>query len=741
MASQRSKALHRNPRLRPLNRIAVNVLLDGVLAALAAPVARWLAAPQDGLLHPLWFVAGGAITLVVSGLPFRMPQQYWRFSGMSDLMGIAGASIASATLFSLGLVVTGFPLPSLTFPVIYALVLLVALGGLRVAYRLAHGRRLRCAQQQRVVLIGADTAADIYMRALERAGQSGIRIVGLVALGTHQAGRRIHNVPILGHVDTLPAILDRLDKAGGLPESLVITDPAFRGRMLTAVLDAAAAHGIAVLRAPVLTDLAPAERVQLRPVPLEDLLNRPQVALDLDGMERLIGGQNVLVTGAGGTIGSELVRQIARLGARRLILLDHGEFALWQIDVELAETAGHIPREVVVADVRDAGRMDALMGHFRPDLVFHAAALKHVPIVEANPAEGILTNVHGTRVVADSAARHGVRAMVVISTDKAVNPSSLMGASKRAAEMYCQAMDIKARTSPEGGMRCITVRFGNVLGSTGSVVPLFRRQLERGGPLTVTHPDMRRYFMTVPEAVGLVLQASVRGMAGGADGSGTDALLRHGGIFVLDMGEPVKIVDLARQMIRMAGLRPEEDVAIRFTGLRAGEKLYEELFHGREAPVPTDAPGLLMATPRVVDLAEVSHVVEQMTRSARMGDNKAALRDLAALVPEFDHNPYGEVRRTAAPPVAPMDPSSPATPVAGTAAGQSADPQGAVQDGAQGGVHAGAQEHPCEPPGGATHEGIHGATHGGTQSGIQPVTSPGAQAASVSTDGTEQVAS
>lgn len=234
--------------------------------------------------------------------------------------------------------------------------------------------------------------------------------------------------------------------------------------------------------------------------------------------------------------------------------------------------------------------------------------------------------------------------MIVISTDKAVNPSSLMGAAKRAAEMYCQALDIKARTSGSlDAMRCITVRFGNVLGSTGSVVPLFRRQLERGGPLTVTHPDMRRYFMTVPEAVGLVLQASVRGTCG-KDGSGTDALLRDGGIFVLDMGEPVKIVDLARQMIRLAGLRPDEDVSIRFTGLRPGEKLYEELFHGREAPVPTDNPGLLMATPRVVDLAEVAAAVDQMTDDARKGDVKAALRILALLVPEFNHNPKGEVR-------------------------------------------------------------------------------------------------
>lgn len=647
MASQHSQPLHRNPRLRPVNRIAVNILLDGVLAALAAPLARWLAAPQDGLLHPLWFLAGGAITLLVSGVPFRMPQQYWRFSGVSDLLGIAGASIASSVLFSCGLVAVGFPLPSLTFPIIYALVLLVMLGGLRVGYRLAHRIALRRANLRRVVLIGADTVADLYLRALERNPEAGIRVVGLVALGTHQAGRRIHNVPILGHVEDIGAILDRLAKNNVLPESLVVTDPSFRGRALTNVLDAAAVHGISVLRTPALTDLTPAERVQLRPVPLEDLLNRPQVPLDREGMERLVGNHTVLVTGAGGTIGSELVRQIALLGPERLILLDHGEFELWQIDVELADCAPHVPREVVVADVRDEARLDEVMARFRPELVFHAAALKHVPIVEANPAEGLLTNVHGTRVVADTASRHGAQAMVVISTDKAVNPSSLMGASKRAAEMYCQALDVRARVSGKpDAMRCVTVRFGNVLGSTGSVVPLFRRQLERGGPLTVTHPEMRRYFMTVPEAVGLVLQASVRGMRH-TDGSGTDDLLRHGGIFVLDMGEPVRIVDLARQMIHMAGLRPDEDVTIRFTGLRPGEKLYEELFHGREAPVPTDEPGLLMATPRLVDLEQIRQAVDQITAYAREGDVQAALRILALLVPEFDHNPAGEVRALA----------------------------------------------------------------------------------------------
>ena len=288
--------------------------------------------------------------------------------------------------------------------------------------------------------------------------------------------------------------------------------------------------------------------MELKPVAIEDLLNRPQVPLDRDGMARLIQGRRVIVTGAGGTIGSELARQVAAFGPETLILLDNGEYALWQIDLELAETHPSVPRQSLLADIRDEARIRAVFEQCRPELVFHAAALKHVPMVEDNPLEGLLTNVAGTRHVADAARAVGALAMVLISTDKAVNPTSVMGASKRLAEMYCQALDItRARRRPGHG--CVTVRFGNVLGSTGSVVPLFQRQLARGGPLTVTHPDMQRYFMTVREAVGLVLQASVLRTGGAELPSGEE-----GGIFVLDMGEPVKIVDLARQMIRLAGL-------------------------------------------------------------------------------------------------------------------------------------------------------------------------------------------
>jgi O-antigen biosynthesis protein WbqV len=320
-------------------------------------------------------------------------------------------------------------------------------------------------------------------------------------------------------------------------------------------------------------------------------------------------------------------------------LLDNGEFALWQIDLELAELHPGLKRQAVIGDVRDRARMGALCAAFRPELVFHAAALKHVPIVEANPLEGLQTNVLGTRAVADAARASGAALMVLISTDKAVNPSSVMGASKRLAEMYCQGLDMAARHAAAFEMRCVTVRFGNVLGSTGSVVPLFRRQLAQGGPLTVTHPDMQRYFMTVREAVGLVLQASVAGSG--------EAAIPDGGIFVLDMGEPVKIVELARQMIRLAGLRPEVDVAIRYSGLRPGEKLFEELFHGSERPEPTDYAGLLMASPRVSDARLVMAAIRDIEAASVAGDADEAVAILARMVPEFVHEAGLAVARAA----------------------------------------------------------------------------------------------
>ncbi len=621
---------------RSINRIALNAGLDGLLAAAAVPLAIWLANPDADPFTPLWAIPWGAAVLLIVGIPFRLSTQYWRFAGVSDLLGVAAASIAAAALFPVALHEAGVLPVTPAFPAIHALALMVLLSLPRIGYRLMKENPDRQGEAgQPVLLVGAGDGADLFIRALAGDRAAAWRVGGLLSLGVAQTGRRIHGHPILGSVEDASRVLARLRAEEKMPAALVVTDAELAGPALALLMEVADREGLRVLRAPRPTALDPAQagaaRIELRPVAIEDLLNRPQVPLDRAGMARLVQGRRVLVTGAGGSIGSELARQVAALGPELLILLDNGEYALWQIDLELAESAPAIRRRAVIADIRDEARIRAVMEEERPELVFHAAALKHVPMVEANPLEGLLTNAAGTRHVADAARATGAQAMVFISTDKAVNPTSVMGASKRLAEMYCQALDIAAR-GPAGGMRCITVRFGNVLGSTGSVVPLFQRQLARGGPLTVTHPDMQRFFMTVREAVGLVLQASVVGV-------GTD--LHDGGIFVLDMGEPVKIVELARQMIRLAGLRPEIDIDIRFTGLRPGEKLFEELFHGREPPSPTGFPGLLMATPRTADPAIVGRAIEEIASACRGAQPRLAFSLLARLVPEFEHNADG----------------------------------------------------------------------------------------------------
>jgi len=632
---------------RSLIRIAVNVAFDGALAALSVPVARWLADPAAPAFAPFWTIPLGALTLLLAGIPFRLSLQYWRFAAIGDLLTVVASAALGAVLFTGATTLAGIAQPNPAFPAVHALTLLLALGAPRVAYR---WRRDRPAAKPphldaaSILLVGSIEDADLFLRALSQDRRQAFRVEGLLASSDRQTGRRIQGHRILGSLNDAAAVLDQLRSEDRLPGTLVFVTPELSGARLDRVVAQADRFGLQVRQAPRPTALADPDMsrsVELRPVVIEDLLNRPQVPVDRDGMARLIQGRRVIVTGAGGTIGSELARQVAAFGPGTLILLDNGEYALWQIDLELAETHPQVHRRTLIADVRDQARIRAVFEEYRPELVFHAAALKHVPMVEANPLEGLATNAAGTRHVADAARAVGALAMVLISTDKAVNPTSVMGASKRLAEMYCQGLDIAAR-STRHGMRCITVRFGNVLGSTGSVVPLFQRQLARGGPLTVTHPDMQRYFMTVREAVGLVLQASVLGVNGASLPSGED-----GGIFVLDMGEPVKIVDLARQMIRLAGLQPDHDIEIRFTGLRPGEKLFEELFHGKEPPVATGYAGLQMASPRTADPAIVARALEEIESACRGGQVKLALMLLGRLIPEFEHNidgSAGEIR-------------------------------------------------------------------------------------------------
>ncbi len=627
-------------------RIAINVSLDALLGATAVVIARVLLSPHADPVSPAWTLGWAAVSVLLAGLPFGLSVQYWRFAGPGDLLGVTASSVTAAALFSLVLHGARVGLPAPTFPAVHALTLIVLLAAPRLSYRLMQEATTAAEGAQPVLLVGAGDAADLFLRALAGDRHAPYRAVGMLSLGQSQTGRRIHGCPILGTLSDAAAVLERLRVQARLPTTLVVTEANLPGSLLADLITIAESEGLSVARAPRVTALNPARQgrqsLELKPVAIEDLLNRRQVPLDREGMARLVQGRRVMVTGAGGSIGGELARQVASLGPEMLILLDNGEFALWQIDVELGEEHSAVPRQAILADIRDEARIRAIFEATAPELVFHAAALKHVPMVESHPAEGLLTNAGGTRIVADAARAAGALAMVLISTDKAVNPTSVMGASKRLAEMYCQGLDTNARRGGTG-MRCITVRFGNVLGSTGSVVPLFQRQLARGGPLTVTHPNMQRYFMTVREAVGLVLQASVVGTSAEAGAE----RLPEGGIFVLDMGEPVKIVDLARQMIRLAGLRPDMDIGIRFTGLRPGEKLFEELFHGQEPPAPTDTPGLLMATPRTADPSLVGRTIDEIAAACRGGQHRLALGLLGHMVPEFEHNEDGSAAAAA----------------------------------------------------------------------------------------------
>ena len=575
----------------------------------------------------------GATTAAFTGiaaaafLSSGMYKGVWRYASVNDLVTLTRAATVTVLVFYLGLfLLTRLADLPRSVVVINWFALLALLGGPRFLYRLFKDRRraLRLAadgNQVPVLLVGAGDQAELFIRAT-RAHDTEYRVVGLVSERGARVGRNIHGVDVLGSVDDLEPAIEQLRRRGQAPQRLIITDERMDGALVRALLDEADRLGMTLARIPRLTDLkdAVADTIAIRPIAVEDLLGRPQTVLDRTAMAAMIQGRRVLVTGAGGSIGSELVRQICEFGPASLALFDACEFNLYAIDLEIAERFPELARRPVLGDVRDADRVRGVMAEFAPELVFHAAALKHVPMVEYNPDEGVLTNAVGTRIVADSCRAAGVKLMVQISTDKAVNPTNVMGASKRMAEMYAQALDL------EGGTRFVTVRFGNVLGSTGSVVPLFQKQLAAGGPLTVTHPDMTRYFMTVREAVELVLQASAHGL---------ESQEYRGRIFVLDMGEPVKIVHLARQMIRLAGLRPDTDVKIAFTGLRPGEKLFEEIFHGAEPPVPTERKGILVATPRSVDAEELGVALAEAEAACRAHAAERVLAIVRRLVPEY----------------------------------------------------------------------------------------------------------
>lgn len=619
---------------------ALALLHDFLVAGAAFLISLVLRIGPDQVLAD-WGVflldAAGFATLVSAvGFKFGMNWGVWRYASIPDLVAITKTVTLAALLF----VVTEFlvtrlvqiPRGSLVICWAFTLIMLTAP---RAAYRLY--RNSRDSQRKsggtpvkakRVLLVGANDNADILLKALaERPGGNSYEVLGIIDERGRRTGRVIRGVPVVGGPEELPRLVSRYEAEGHRPEAVILTqsrEEYLRNASLERLVELAGELRLEMLRVPNLLDIrAINSDLPLKPIQLEDLLQRPAIRPDLAGLGALVGGKRILITGAGGSIGSELARQVLTLSPASLILVDASEFLLYSIETELVRGNPSVPISALLGNVREQQQILRLFESVRPDIVFHAAALKHVPIVEAQPVEGIHTNAIGTRNVAEACQAANVKAMILISTDKAVNPANVMGASKRMAEMYCQALDMQSTLERT---RFVTVQFGNVLGSAGSVVPLFENQIRAGGPVTVTHPEIERFFMTIPEACLLVLQAAANAL-NHAD--------QRGRIFVLDMGRPVKIVDMARNMIRLSGKRPGVDIKIVYTGLRPGEKLYEELFASRETLIETGVPSILAAFPRPLDREIIGRMFEEMEQLIEANEIVGVLRLLRLSVPDF----------------------------------------------------------------------------------------------------------
>lgn len=567
--------------------------------------------------------------IIVTPLVFRafgIYRRYWRYASFEEVLLLSGATSLAMGVTAIVLALLDLVTPviatvprSIPFIVPPIAASLVSIPRLLVRIGAARERRRRATDRPTPVLImGAGDAASIIVREIQRNPRLGMEVVGLLDDDPAKRGLRLHGVEVLGDRHAIPALTARHKI-----RQVIIAMPGAPGKAVRDIMHICEAAGVAVRIMPGVHELIDGtiSVSKLRNIQIEDLLRRAPVQTDTAAVRALVAGRRVLVTGGGGSIGSELCRQLLRFGPSHLIVLGHGENSVFEVCNELARLADaqldQSPCIVsVIADIRDLERLRAVFETHAPDLVFHAAAHKHVPLMEEHPVEAVSNNIVGTRNLLDVALETGVERFVMISSDKAVNPTSVMGATKRVAEML--VLDA-ARVS---GRPYVAVRFGNVLGSRGSVVLTFKRQIAAGGPVTVTHPEMRRYFMTIPEAVQLVLQASVLG--------------RTGEIFMLDMGEPVKVVDLARDMIRLSGLEVGRDIDICFTGMRPGEKLFEELFARGEEYQPTAHSKIFVAAGASNSIPPTLRTsVAALERAARANLDADVRRMLRAIVPEY----------------------------------------------------------------------------------------------------------
>jgi len=592
--------------------------VDGGAWLLATVFSFWVAFGGAIAAHQWSIVVSTATVLAVLKLAltqaFAIHRQEWHRFGFLDARNVLLAAATVTAVATVAVLVVGErlgipPAVPIIDGMLTGLLMFAARGTARHLSEQRRSREPGTRKQRRVLLIGAGEAGSLLAREMLRHPETGLRPVGFVDEDPHKVGRSIATIPVLGRLQDLPQVLDTTEV-----DEVLICIPSADGRTVRRIVEGirSARPDVPYRTMPALYELLSGQVTinRIREVGIEDLLRRPPVELNTDSILSYLHGKRVMITGAGGSIGSELVRQICRFGPSELILFGHGENSIYQLERELDRDWPHVGYHSVIAAVQNVQRLDYVFRSYRPDVVFHAAAHKHVPLMELNPEEAIFNNVIGTRNLVRLALKHGVSHFVNISTDKAVNPSSVMGASKRMAELIVE----DAARDAQDGQTFVSVRFGNVLGSRGSALQVFKDQIRAGGPVTVTHPDMLRYFMTIPEASRLVLQASAQG--------------RNGEIYILDMGEPIRVLDLVKDLIRLSGLEPDVDVPIVFTGVRPGEKLVEELMTTEELQGRTEHDKIFVAAPRTLPREDLERTLELLLEAAMRSDGGAIRRVL-----------------------------------------------------------------------------------------------------------------
>jgi len=616
------------------NKANLVYLHDILITAICFNLSIFLRLGTEFNSIPNSLIINGTILITIIGaVVYRLTGLYkgiWRYASINDLVNVIKAtSMTIAAFLILMFAITrleSFP-RSVLF--INWFVLIISLSGSRAIYRLYKDKKffLKTITDNEtsipVLLIGATDRAELFIREMGRNNNPTHKIIGILDVNKNKVGRFIRNIEILGSISEISKIIEKLEKENkkNRPQKIIIANNDLEGNIIRDLLTFTDKTGISLARLPKITDLESDinnDKLKVKPIDVFDLLSRPQALLDRNAMKKFIYNKKVLVSGAGGTIGSELVRQIINYNPQEIIILDNSEYLLYKIEKEIEENHKNIKIKAFLADIKNNKRIDSIFDENKPNIVFHAAALKHVPIVENNPLEGILTNIYGTINIAESCKKYKVSEMVLISTDKAVNPFSVMGVTKRISEKYCQSLTTLSKTNFK------IVRFGNVLGSTGSVVPLFQKQLEKGGPLTVTHPKMKRYFMTVREAVELVIQSAT-----------LENKTKNGEIFVLEMGQPIAITEIAEQLIRLAGLRPNKDVKIKYTGLRPGEKIQEELHYKNEKFIKTKNKSIFIVKPKIEPHEKLSESLTNLINSAKSEKLDECYRIISTIVPEY----------------------------------------------------------------------------------------------------------